>query len=70
MGIAPLRSTDQINRMSTPDSILATYDRVGPAWASSRDRRLTERRWLDRMIVGNVVFWIWGAVRVGLLPNT
>ncbi len=36
--------------MSTPESILAIYDRVGPAWARNRDRRLTERRWLDRMI--------------------
>ena len=48
--IAPWPSTDQISAMSTPESILATYDRVGPAWATSRDRRLTERRWLDRMI--------------------
>ena len=36
--------------MSTPESILTLYDRVGPAWAQTRDRRLVEKRWLDRMI--------------------
>ena len=36
--------------MSTPENILPTYDRVGPAWAQRRDRRLQERKWLDKMI--------------------
>ena len=34
----------------TPDAILPTYERVGPAWARRRDRTLFERRWLDRML--------------------
>ncbi|WP_338036486.1 class I SAM-dependent methyltransferase [Marivivens niveibacter] len=41
---------DQMRVMSTPENILATYDRVGPAWAQRRDRRLQERKWLDKMI--------------------
>ncbi len=36
--------------MTKPEDIIATYDRVGPAWAQKRDRRLVERKWLDRMI--------------------
>ena len=31
--------------------MIGTYDREGPGWASRRDRRLTERRWLDRALM-------------------
>jgi SAM-dependent methyltransferase len=34
-----------------PDDVIATYDREGPAWAAARDRRLTERPWLDRALM-------------------
>lgn len=33
-----------------PEDVVATYDREGPAWAEARDRRLTERPWLDRAL--------------------
>ena len=33
-----------------PEDILATYDRVAPGYAASRDRTLFERRWLDRFL--------------------
>ena len=33
-----------------PDDVLATYDRIGPDWAETRDRTLFERRWLDRFL--------------------
>jgi len=33
-----------------PDGVVAVYDREGPAWAAQRDRRLTERPWLDRAL--------------------
>ncbi len=33
-----------------PDDVIATYDHAGPAWAETRDRRLIEKRWLDRML--------------------
>lgn len=33
-----------------PDDVIPTYDREGPAWAQTRDRRLTERPWLDRAL--------------------
>ena len=36
--------------MSTPDDILPTYDRLAADWDQSRDRRLFERAWLDRML--------------------
>ncbi len=36
--------------MSSPNDILDTYQRVGPKWAEVRDRRLFEKRWLDRML--------------------
>ena len=36
--------------MSTPEKIIDIYDRLGPDWAGKRDRRLMERRWLDRML--------------------
>ncbi|WP_245542196.1 class I SAM-dependent methyltransferase [Rubellimicrobium thermophilum] len=34
-----------------PDDVIPTYDREGPAWAATRDRRLTERPWLDRALM-------------------
>jgi SAM-dependent methyltransferase len=34
-----------------PDDVIATYDREGTAWAAQRDRRLTERPWLDRALM-------------------
>jgi SAM-dependent methyltransferase len=33
-----------------PEDVIATYDREGIAWAAIRDRRLTERPWLDRAL--------------------
>ena len=33
-----------------PEDVIPTYDREGPAWAQIRDRRLTERPWLDRAL--------------------
>jgi SAM-dependent methyltransferase len=33
-----------------PEDIIPTYDRVGPSWAETRDCRLIEKRWLDRML--------------------
>ncbi|NAZ35331.1 trans-aconitate 2-methyltransferase [Rubellimicrobium sp. CFH 75288] len=33
-----------------PDDVIAAYDRNGRVWAASRDRRLTERPWLDRAL--------------------
>jgi SAM-dependent methyltransferase len=33
-----------------PEDVIATYDREGTAWAAMRDRRLTERPWLDRAL--------------------
>ena len=33
-----------------PEDVVATYDREGPAWAQTRDRRLIERPWLDRAL--------------------
>ncbi len=33
-----------------PEDVIATYDREGVAWAATRDRRLTERPWLDRAL--------------------
>lgn len=33
-----------------PDDVIAAYDREGPAWAALRDRRLTERPWIDRAL--------------------
>ncbi len=38
------------SRRATPDDVIATYDAAGPEWAKGRDRRLIERRWLDRML--------------------
>ncbi|PSK87793.1 methyltransferase family protein [Limimaricola soesokkakensis] len=38
------------SRRATPDDVIATYDAVGPEWAKARDRRLIERRWVDRML--------------------
>ncbi|WP_242652293.1 class I SAM-dependent methyltransferase [Limimaricola pyoseonensis] len=38
------------SRRATPDDVIATYDAAGPDWAKGRDRRLIERRWLDRML--------------------
>ena len=32
------------------EDVISTYDREGPGWAQLRDRRLTERPWLDRAI--------------------
>ena len=32
------------------DDVIATYDREGPDWAKTRDRRLTERPWIDRAV--------------------
>lgn len=34
-----------------PEDVVAAYDQEGPAWAEARDRRLTERPWLDRALV-------------------
>ncbi|WP_194095800.1 class I SAM-dependent DNA methyltransferase [Marivivens aquimaris] len=36
--------------MSTPETTLAVYDRIAGDWDRYRDRRLTERAWLDRML--------------------
>ncbi|WP_210527744.1 class I SAM-dependent methyltransferase [Rubellimicrobium arenae] len=33
-----------------PEDVIATYDREGPAWAATRDRRLVERPWIDRAL--------------------
>jgi SAM-dependent methyltransferase len=33
-----------------PEDVIPTFDREGPAWAAARDRRLTERPWLDRAL--------------------
>ena len=33
-----------------PEDVVAAYDREGAAWAASRDRRLTERPWIDRAL--------------------
>ncbi|WP_037277527.1 class I SAM-dependent DNA methyltransferase [Rubellimicrobium mesophilum] len=33
-----------------PEDVIPTYDREGAQWAQSRDRRLTERPWLDRAL--------------------
>lgn len=33
-----------------PEDVIATYDREGVAWAATRDRRLSERPWLDRAL--------------------
>lgn len=33
-----------------PEDVIAAYDREGPLWAETRDRRLTERPWLDRAL--------------------
>ncbi len=33
-----------------PEDIIPTYDRVGPSWAETRDRRLIEKRWIDRLL--------------------
>ena len=33
-----------------PEDVIPTYDREGPAWAETRDRRLTEKPWLDRAL--------------------
>lgn len=33
-----------------PEDVISTYDREGVAWAATRDRRLTERPWLDRAL--------------------
>lgn len=33
-----------------PEDVISTYDREGVAWAAMRDRRLTERPWLDRAL--------------------
>lgn len=33
-----------------PEDVISTYDREGVAWAAIRDRRLTERPWLDRAL--------------------
>ncbi len=30
--------------------VIATYERVGPAWAKTRNRSLMEKAWLDRML--------------------
>ncbi len=30
--------------------VIATYERVGPAWAEQRNRTLMEKAWLDRML--------------------
>ncbi|MBP1805961.1 class I SAM-dependent methyltransferase [Rubellimicrobium aerolatum] len=34
-----------------PEDVIPTYDREGPAWAATRDRRLIERPWLDRALM-------------------
>lgn len=33
-----------------PEDVIGIYDREGVAWAAARDRRLTERPWLDRAL--------------------
>ena len=33
-----------------PEDVISAYDREGPAWAATRDRRLIERPWLDRAL--------------------
>ena len=33
-----------------PEDVIPTYDREGPQWAATRDRRLIERPWLDRAL--------------------
>lgn len=33
-----------------PEDVIPAYDREGPAWAATRDRRLTERPWLDQAL--------------------
>ncbi len=33
-----------------PEDVIGIYDREGPTWAATRDRRLTERPWLDRAL--------------------
>lgn len=33
-----------------PEDVVGAYDREGPAWAMVRDRRLTERPWIDRAL--------------------
>ncbi|TNC71374.1 class I SAM-dependent methyltransferase [Rubellimicrobium roseum] len=33
-----------------PEDVIGIYDREGPAWAATRDRRLTERPWIDRAL--------------------
>jgi trans-aconitate methyltransferase len=33
-----------------PEDVIPAYDREGPAWAATRDRRLIERPWLDRAL--------------------
>jgi trans-aconitate methyltransferase len=33
-----------------PEDVVPAYDREGPAWAATRDRRLVERPWLDRAL--------------------
>ncbi len=39
----------QISGMKAQD-VIATYERVGPAWAKDRNRSLMEKAWLDRML--------------------
>jgi SAM-dependent methyltransferase len=34
-----------------PEDVIPIYDREGPAWSLLRDRRLTERPWLDRALM-------------------
>jgi SAM-dependent methyltransferase len=33
-----------------PEDVISIYDREGPGWAQTRDRRLIERPWLDRAL--------------------
>ncbi len=39
----------QISGMKAQD-VIATYERVGSAWARARNRNLMEKAWLDRML--------------------
>ena len=36
--------------MSTPETVIETYESIADTWAIQRNRQLIERRWLDRFL--------------------
>lgn len=48
--VEPAKIHVQIMFMSTPETILQTYEALGTDWDRQRAKSLVEKRWLDRLI--------------------